>query len=445
MSELMDFAQAGVQAASRAGAEFADAYCAEVQETSVEVEKSSINYCATIRGQGLSVRAFHRGGAGFASVQKLDLGEVRECAQRAVAMAKATHPDPDFVALPEPTEAQPVEGLWDEELVGLGADAAVQWCARGIEEARAVAEDAVVQGGAGLSSGQYALASSTGVCVGNRATSVSIGFFVIINRDGEVGSYVEQDMARRLSDFEPESVAEKAARDALRQLGARSVGTARMDIVLGPLAVMQLINSVVGAANAESVQRNRSFLVGRERERIASEALTVREEPLGPAGLRSSPWDAEGVARQPRTLIDRGVLSTYLHNSYTANKAGVANTAHATRGGYSGGVGIGATNLRVQPGERTEAELISEVDEGLYLSFAELAPNAVTGEVSATADFGFKIENGELAHPLSTTMIGSDAFELLGGIDAVSSDYREEPGILLPSLRISSVQVASQE
>jgi len=445
MSELTDLAGAAVAAASAAGAEAADAYCSDSQETSVEGENSSINYCAAIRDQGLSVRAFHRGGMGFASVQKLDLEEARDCARRAVAMAKAAHPDPDFVALPEATEAEPVPNLFDDELAGLDAGTAVQWCARGIEQANSVADDAIVQGGAGVSSGEYVLASSTGIIVTDRATSVSIGFFVIINRDGEVGSYFEQDMARRLSDFEPEGIGDKAAREALRQLGARSVGTARMPIILAPLATMGFIGSVIGAADAESVQRNRSFLAGREGERIASAVLTIREEPLWPAGLRSSPWDGEGVAKQPRTLIDEGVLTTYLHNSYTANKAGVVNTAHASRGGYSGSVGIGASNLRVQLGDKTEAELVSEVDEGLYLSYAHLAPNSVTGEVSATVDFGFKIENGELAHPLSTTMIGSDGFELLGGIDAVSSDYREEPGILLPSLRISSVQVVSPE
>lgn len=445
MGELADLAQAAVEAARAAGAEAADAYCSEGQETSVEVEKGSINYCATVRDHGLSARAFHRGGMGFASVQQLDLAAARECAQRAAAMAKAAHPDPDFVALPEPGEAEPVPELFDDELAGLGADAAVQWCARGIEEARSVAADAIVQGGVGLSSGEYALASSTGVCVGDRATSVSISFFVIITRDGEVGSYFEQDLGRRLSDFEPEGVAEKAAREALRFLGARPVGTARMAVVLGPLAAMQLIGSVIGAADAESVQRNRSFLAGREGQQIGSEVLTVREEPRWPAGLRSSPWDGEGVAKQPRALIDAGVLTTYLHNSYTANKAGVTNTAHAVRGGYSGGVGIAPSNLRVQPGDRTEAELISEVDEGLYLSFAGLTPNSITGEVSTTVDFGFKIERGELVHPLSTTMIGSEGFELLGGIDAVSSDYREEPGILYPSLRIRSVQVASEQ
>lgn len=442
MSALSDYVQAAVEAAMAAGADYADAYCSDTIESAVEVEKTSINYCATIRDQGLSVRAFSRGGAGLASVQQLDVAGARECARRAVEMAHATHPDPDFVALPEPTVAEDVPELFDDEMAGLSAAEFVRWCTQGIEEARSVADDVILQGGVGTTAGEAALASSTGISVTSRGTSMGISFMAIVIRDGDVGSYFEQDFARRMSDFEPLGVARTATVEALRQLGSRATGTARMPIVLGPLAAMALVGSVVGAMSADSVQHHRSYLAGLAGKPIASEHLTIREDPRIPAGMRSAPYDGEGVARSAMTLVDRGVLTDYLHNSYTANKAGVPNNAHASRGGYSGAVGIGPSNIQVQPGDRTEAELIAEIDEGLYVAYAGLSPNAVTGEVSTTVDFGFKIERGELTHPLSTTLVGSDAFELLRGIDAVSSDYREEPGMILPSLRIASVQVA---
>lgn len=442
--QLLDLVQAAVEAAKSAGADYCDAYASDTIENSVEVERNSINYCATIHDQGLSVRAFTGGGQGFASVQTLSLESAREAGERAVAMAKAAHPDPDFVRLPDPTEAEPVPDLFDEQLAGLGADVFVEWCARGIEEALSVADDAIVQGGASASYGDSALASSTGVAVTKRGSSAGLSFYVIINRDGDVGTYFEQDMARRLSDLEPVGVAEAAARAALDQLGSSPVPTARVPIVLGPLATMSLIGAVISAAEADAVQRNRSWLAGREGEQIASEVLTVREEPLVPAGLRSGEYDGEGVARTPRALIDEGVLTTYLHDSYTAFKAGVEPTGHAARSGYSSSVGISPSNLQIQPGDRSEAELIAEIDNGLYIAYAGISPNGITGEVSTTADFGFRIENGELTTPLSTTLIGTTGEELLQGIDAVSSDYREEPGLILPSLRIASVQIASE-
>ena len=329
-------------------------------------------------------------------------------------------------------------------MASLDAGAFVDWCLRGIDEARAVADDAIVQGGAGVGWGDSALASSTGVAISKRGSSAGLSFFVIIPRGDDIGTYFEQDMARRMADLDIDGIGEKAAREAIRQLGSKPVPTARVPLVLGPLATMSFVGSVIGAAEANGVQRNRSWLAGREGERIASEVLTLREDPLVPAGLRSSAYDGEGVARTPRALIDAGVLTTYLHNSYTAFKAGVEPTGHASRGGYGSGVGIGMSNQQIQLGDRTEAELISEIDEGIYVAYAGISPSSVTGEVSTTLDFGFRIENGECTSPISTTLIGSTGDELLSNIDAISSDYREEPGLILPSMRITDVQIASE-
>ena len=444
MSELLDLAQAAVEAAQAAGADFCDAFCSDATDVSVEVEKSSINSCSTIRDQGLSVRAYVNGGQGLATVQQLSADAARETAQRAVALARAAHPDPDFVRLPDPTEAEEVPELFDEEMASLDAGAFVDWCLRGIDEARAVADDAIVQGGAGVGWGDSALASSTGVAISKRGSSAGLSFFVIIPRGDDIGTYFEQDMARRMADLDIDGIGEKAAREAIRQLGSKPVPTARVPLVLGPLATMGFVGSVIGAAEANGVQRNRSWLAGREGERIASEVLTLREDPLVPAGLRSSAYDGEGVARTPCALIDAGVLTTYLHNSYTAFKAGVEPTGHASRGGYGSGVGIGMSNQQIQLGDRTEAELISEIDEGIYVAYAGISPSSVTGEVSTTLDFGFRIENGECTSPISTTLIGSTGDELLSNIDAISSDYREEPGLILPSMRITDVQIASE-
>jgi len=269
-----------------------------------------------------------------------------------------------------------------------------------------------------------------------------MSLFAVVRDGDEVGSYFEYDVARRLEDFEPAGIGRKATEQALRFLGARDVNTQQMPVVLGPLSAADLLLSPIISANAESVQRGRSFIIDKCGEQVASELVTIAEDPFVPAGLSSTPWDGEGVPKRKRALINEGVLTTYLHNSYTANKAGVANTAHAQRTGYSGRVGIGPSNLQIQPGDRPEKDLIAEIDEGLYINAGGLSPDPVTGDISASVDFGFKIENGELAYPVKNAMIGGHIFELLSRIDAVSSDYREEPGIILPSIRISQAQVA---
>ncbi len=442
MGQLLDAAQKAVNSAIAEGADFADAFCSESKEIETDIENNSINDCHVVRDYGVGVRAFYNGGMGISSAQSLEPESCAECGKRAARLARAAHPDPDFVALPEPGQGREVQQLFDETIAGMPADTVVQWCADAIEEAQAECEDVRLEGGASLIVGTSALASSTGVAIERSGTLANIGVQAIVIRDGDVGIYFEYDAARRMEDFIPRGVAQKATRQAREYLGARSIDTGLMTLVLGPLTVSGMLGSVVGAASAESIQRNRSFLGGKEGEKIGSELLTIRECPFVPAGLGSRPYDGEGVPKVERNLIDKGVLATYLHNSYTANKAGVENTAHASRSSYSGGVGISTSNLQIATGDRTEAELIAEINEGLYIAYAGLRPDSASGDISATVDFGFKIENGERAYPVSTTMIGTTALQMLANIDAVSSDYREEPGIIAPSLRISDIQVA---
>ncbi len=433
--DLKDMAQLAVQSAMRAGAEWADATVAQVLHVGVEVEKSSIRECEVVREYAIGVRAFHRGGVGLASADRLEESVIRGCGAEAAALAKATHGDPDFVALPDPQPFDIVPDLFCPEVAGLEAAQAVKWCQMAIAEAREVCAEAVLSGGAGYSVGEHATATSTGVAFTHRGTLVDMSMQAVVRRGDDAGSYFEFDVARRRQDFVPEGIGRIATVEALRYLGARHVPTGRFTLVLGPMAGQDLLAGVIGSANAESIQRGRSYLMGKEGERIAATCVTVNEEPFVPAGLMSGGCDAEGQPKVRRALIDAGVLTTYLHNSYTANKAKVRNTAHAARGG------IGASNLQVALGEKTEAELIAEVEDGIYINSAGIQPDMVSGDISATIDFGFRIEKGQLTHPVETTMIGSDVFEMLEHIDAVSSDARREPGSVFPSLRIQDVQI----
>ncbi len=443
MAELMSLAEAAVEAAVRAGAEWADAASASFRDISVGVENSSLRECETGRELGLGVRAFYRGGRGTATVLHPTAASAAEAGQQAAEMARATHGDPCFVSLPGPEPITPVAGLFDPRVAGLSADQAVLWCRAALEEARALSDEALLSGGVDFSWGSTALASSTGVRVENATTSISCSFSATIRRGDEVGVYHEFDFARRREDFQPEGVAETAVRTALRFLGAKPLATGQMPVILAPLAADGLLTGLVLAANAESVQRRRSYLAGKLGEKIASEVVTIVEDPAIPYGISSRGADGEGVPKVKRALIDRGVLTTYLHNSYTANKAEVPDTGHATRRAFGADVGIGPSNLLTRPGTRPAAELIAEVEHGLYICDASLSADSVTGDLSATVDFGFRIEKGELTTPVEATMIGGNILELAARLDAISSDYRAEPGRQMPTVRLSRVQVSS--
>jgi len=213
-----------------------------------------------------------------------------------------------------------------------------------------------------------------------------------------------------------------------------------MTLVLGPLASAGLLGGIVGAANAESIQRGRSYLCGKVGERIAGEHLTIVDNGLIPRGARSGAHDGEGTRRRPLTIVDRGRLASLLHNSYTAGKACTESTGHGTHSG-----GIAPTNLRPALGPKTAAEILREVKEGIYLESGEIRSDPASGDISASIDFGFYVKDGQIVHPVESAMIGGNVLDLLPRLDAVSSDAREEPGILMPTLRIQDVQIAGTE
>jgi len=213
-----------------------------------------------------------------------------------------------------------------------------------------------------------------------------------------------------------------------------------MPVVFGPLVTRGLLHAVCASAGAEVIQRQRSFLVDKRGERIGSKLLTLRDDAYIPGGMASGAWDGEGAVRRKVTVIEAGVLVNHLHNCYTAHKAHEENTGHGYRRG-----GVGPTNVIPELGTNTAAEILGDTREGIYVNMGSVSPHPVNGEISATIDFGYKIENGELAYPLRNTMLGVNIFDLLDNLDAISSDYREEPGMIMPTIRVQNVKVAGAD
>jgi len=177
--------------------------------------------------------------------------------------------------------------------------------------------------------------------------------------------------------------------------------------------------------------------VGKKGEQVASRLVTLIDDPLLPGGLSSGVCDGDGFPHRRVVLVENGVLKSYLHSNYTARKAGEENTGHSTRGG------IAPTNVIPALGTKTAAEIVAEVEDGVYVTLGRPSPDTATGQVSALVDAGFRIENGELTYPLKSTMVAGYGLELLSSIDAISSDYRAEPGRVLPTIRVQGVRVAS--
>jgi len=435
---LLPVAEQAVETARRAGAEFADASASISKDLTVVIEKSSIKSAELVWSRHFSIRAYLGGGMGYVSSSGFQNTDIIELAQRATELARLASPDPDFVALPGPEQPEQMPQTYDPKVPEIAPDDVINWAAENIKSAQAVRNDVIASGDAAVSASAAALASSTGIRIARNSTSLHFSIFAVVKDDTNVGSFADRDSARFVEDFNPAGLGETTTKRALQYQNARKTKTRKTTLVLGPLPAFGLVCAVADAANAESMQRRRSLFADRLGSTIGANLLAITDNGLISKGLYSGPFDAEGAARKVVKIVENGTFTAALHNSYTANKANVPNTGHGMRTG-----GVSHTNLHIALGEKPARKLIEELEDGVYLELGGLSPNLTSGDISTNLDFAFKIEKGELAYPLANTMVSGNLLEILNNIDAVSCDYRYEPGNYLPTIRIRDVQISS--
>jgi len=443
MSEVdpyMQLAEQTLKLARDLGGEWCEVSVAASRHIGVSLEKTAVKTAESGRGEGGAIRVFVRGAMGYATWGGLDENRALASARRVVEMAKEGTPDPDFKSLPGPEAAEPVAGLYDPAIAAMTVEDVVNLAVANIRLAREMEKGVNLGGQISLSASEGVLATSTGIRLARRRTNLDAEIEALVTRGDDKGYFYDFDSGRMRGDCLIEELARPALEGARKMLGAKRVGSGRMAIVLGPIAAADFLEDLVAAANAESIQRNRSYLCGKLGKQVAGEVVTVTDHGLVPRGLFSGEYDSEGAPRRRVAVYNGGVFAAQLHNSYTANKAGEPNTGHATRGG-----GIQHTNLIPALGERAAEEIIRETGEGLYLAISHFSPNPASGDLSASVDFGFRISGGRIVHAVENAMVAGNMLELASRIDAVSSDFRDEPGNPMPTVRIQDVQVIGTE
>jgi PmbA protein len=241
---------------------------------------------------------------------------------------------------------------------------------------------------------------------------------------------------------DPESVGRIAAARALRRLGARKVKTAEVPVIFDPETAATLLRSIAAAASGPSLYRRASFLLDRLGTRIAAPAVTIVDDALLRAALGSRPFDGEGLPTERRVLVDTGVLTSYLLDTYSARKLGLTSTHHAARDGA--GVSVAPTNLMLQPGTVPPEELIRSVKTGFYVTeLIGFGINGVTGDYSRGAA-GLWIENGELAYPVAEVTVAGNLLEMFSNVEGVANDLVLRDRTASPTLLIGRMVVAGE-
>ncbi|MGI5863048.1 MAG: TldD/PmbA family protein [Myxococcales bacterium] len=435
-----------VERAKRKGAKQAEAWLEVDRESSVKVRDGEVEDLTQATSKELGLRVLVEGRLGFTYTSALDEGRVDEVVERAIAVARVSAPDKNNGFPTKADLKKRVSGLnlFDPQVAELSGDWRIAM-AREMERAardvdpRIKAFEAV---SAGDNVSEVWFCSSEGVCDSYRSTSIFLWAAPVAADGDQLQTSYWLDYKRFLSELEPaEAIGRKAAERAVRMLGARKVKTQRVPVVLDPRMAASFIGGIAGAVNGDMVHKKASFLHGKLGKRIAPEAITILDDGLLPRGLGTSPFDGDGVPTRRTPVIEKGVLTSYLYDTFTARKAGAKTTGNAARS-YASLPGIGLNNFYLQPGEVAPEELIAEVKQGFYVTaMLGRGANTVTGDYSRGAN-GIWIENGELAYPVQEVTVAGNMLEMLGAIDGVANDLEFRGSVAAPTIRFAELAVS---
>jgi PmbA protein len=441
-----------VAQAIRAGASDAEAVVREGDEFSVNVRMGQVETLKESGSRGLGLRVFLGQRSASTSTSDLTPEGIRQLIDGALALAKVTEEDP-FTGLPETAAFGSLAGdlhLYDEDVYSLSSPERIEWARRA--EAAALAVDPRITNSDGGSfdaaTGRMALTNSRGFTGSYRTSYAGVSAAPLAqDANGQMQRDGWWSSARRLKDLDsPESVGQEAARRTLRRLGARRVLTQRVPIVFAPEVARSLIGAVFDAASGDAIWRGASFLTDKLGEQIAAPDLTIIDDntmllPTGMGGFGTSPFDGEGLPSLRTVVVEKGVLCTYLLNTYTARKLGLSSTHNASRG-LAGTPGIGCGNLYLEPGALTPEQIIAGIPAGLYVTgLMGFGVNTVTGDYSRGAT-GLWIENGQLTHAVEEITIAGNLAGMLRNVTAIGNDLEFRSAVASPTLRIDGMTIA---
>ncbi|WP_114228542.1 MULTISPECIES: TldD/PmbA family protein [Sphingomonas] len=439
-----DIAADLVERATKAGATAADVMMVAGSSTSVSVRLGELEDVSRSDDRDIGLRVFD--GQRSASVSSADFSDesLDALVARAVAMAREA-PEDLFAGL------APAELLMREDAPDLGGydpsdpdPAALRARALAAEQA-ALAVPGVTNssgGSAGSSAMTVALATSAGFAGAYRSSGFSCSASVVA---GE-GATMQRDYAshgvRHLADLDDaETIGRKAGERAVARVGPTKPAPGRFAILFDPRVAASLLGHFSAAINGSAIARQTSFLLGKLGEPIFASGVTIRDDPHRLRGLRSRPFDGEGLPARALDLVADGVLTTWLADSAAARQLGIAPTGHASRG-VGGAPGAAPSNLTLLAGSRSREELLGAHPRAILVTeLIGQGVNGVTGDYSRGAA-GFLVEGGEIVGPVAEITIASNLLEMFRTLEP-GSDLELRRGIDAPTLLIPEMTVAA--
>lgn len=436
---------AAIELALKAGADAADAVATGSSSEEVQVRLGKLEDVGRSESEDISLRVFV--GLRSASIHATDMSDaaLAELAERAVAMARAA-PEDQYAGL------APAELLAHGPFPDLDLEDAAEPSPAELRRLAEECEDAAraVQGvtnseggGAGAGRSSVALVTSHGFSGAYSATSISLSASVVAGEGGGMQRDYEYRTVRHAEDLLPPAEIGRAAGErAVKRLAPGRLPSKAMPVVLDPRVGNSLLGHLLGAISGSAIARRSSFLLDRENEDLFPEGIRIVEEPLRRRGLRSRPFDGEGLACAPRALVENRRVTGWLTNAAAARQLGIGLTGHASRG-HGGAPGIAPANVHLEAGSVSVAELIADIEDGVFVTeLIGQGVNAVTGDYSRGAS-GYRIVKGEIAGPVAEFTVAGNLIDMFARM-SVADDLDIHRSMDVPTIRIDGMMIAGE-
>ncbi len=441
MMTFDEFKKAAFEAALSRGCSAAEVYLTDQEEFSVNVQKGEIEDYSSAHSFGLNLRVQLEGKNGYAYTELLE--EPEKLVERAMDNASVIESEDDHPLQPasEYREVQPPKcramDMTAEEKIAYAKEL----------ESRLLAADSRVLRTEETEIATVRIAKRLHNTLGLAADKTDELCYSVIVPILQQGEEVKNSVSFRTGDelFDIDTIVKEGIDRADEQFNASPAPSGEYTVVLRNDAAADMLAAFSDMFSADACQKGLSLLAGKEGQSIASEAVTLMDDPFYYRNPRA--FDDEGVPSVAKKVIDRGVLTTLLHNLKTAKKAGVASTSNAGRGS-SGPVGVSPSNFYIAEGEKSFDELVAEMKDGLIIfevSGLHSGLNAVSGDFSLIAK-GKLVEGGKVVRNVDQITVAGNFLKLMHNIKAVGSDLRfgipmgavcGSPSLLITGLMVS--------
>lgn len=435
MSQL-DLLGALLDRARAAGADTAEAAVSGSTSLSVSRRLGQTEHLERSERRGLELTVYVGKRSATVSTTELAASNFRSLAERAVAMAKVVPEDP-YGGLADEAQAVDAGPLELADASEPSVEMLTVRAAAAEDAARAVPGITNSEGAeAGYSRYEFTLATSAGFSGGYARTGHSVSATALAGEGIGMQRDYDYHSATFLADLEdPASIGHRAAERAVARLNPRRPATAKLPVVYDPRVAAGLIGHMAGAISGASIARGTSFLKDRLGQAIFSPGIRITDEPRRLRGPRSKPFDAEGVPTANLTLVEDGVLLTWLLDSRSARQLGLRTN------GRSNGGSPGLTNATMAPGRHSPAELMADIAEGFYVTeLLGMGVSGLTGDYSRGAA-GFMIRDGALAEPVAEVTIAGNLRDMFLHLTP-ANDLRFRRAVDSPTLRVDGMTMA---